>query len=197
MKDDQQKLEELYESIFDKIAGKFAAIKQGFQNNTEVYLNYWRTLTKDSLSAIDKYDRNVQLVVASMRAEPNSPAMATYEKIMMLKKFLVNQAVSPWKYEEFNCTSAPVKQSTKKTSSIKKPAVKTINDTKQATELSGYNEQFMREFNRLIENFEMKVEKNLESIEVPKNVERQVAGVINLKLHEIKKCFPQCPGYKR
>ena len=59
------------------------------------------------------------------------------------------------------------------------------------------NDQFLRDFNRLIENFELKVQQKFGMIDTPNKVNRQAAGVINSKLADIKRCFPECPGYKR
>ena len=113
---DQKQLEELYEGIFDGIRGAINSMKQGVipwvgeEGNTETYLEYWRSFTKETLSLIDKYDRNANSIVGEIAAEKDSPAEVTYRKIMLLKEFLNNQAVSPWKYGRFNCADVQQKK---------------------------------------------------------------------------------------
>jgi len=69
------------------------------------------------------------------------------------------------------------------------------NDLIWSKSLQENNNQFLRDFNSLIENFELRIQKSMGSITLPKKVNRNVIRVINGKLADIKKCFPECPGY--
>ena len=102
-----RQFDKLYESIFDGIRGAINSAKRGLipgmgeEGNSETYLEYWNTFTKNVLRLIDNYDRNV---TGDMEAYEGSEAKFAYERIMFLKKFLVNQGVSPWKYDKFDCS---------------------------------------------------------------------------------------------
>lgn len=149
MKKYSRRFDDLYESLFDGLRGAFNSIKRGTipgvgeEGNTETYLEYWKTFTKNALRLIDNYDRNVSHIVGEVVAEQGSEATFAYERIMFLKKFLVNQAVSPWKYDKFDCSAItanvtpPSSKSTKPSASTKRqrlsPSIIHSSNKKQVT----------------------------------------------------------------
>lgn len=68
-------------------------------------------------------------------------------------------------------------------------------DLISAKYLQKANQQFFRDFNELITDFELLVQRKMGDIKIPSRVNRQTAAVINSKLSDIKRCFPECPGY--
>lgn len=73
--------------------------------------------------------------------------------------------------------------------------MKKVTDLNTATGLTKHNKQFFRDFSNLIFEFEKKVEDKFKSVKVPDKVKRSTANVINGKISDIKKCFPECRGY--
>lgn len=125
---DQKQLEALYEGIFDGLRGAINSMKRGHipwvgeEGNTETYLEYWRSFTSNALKLIDNYDREVSGMVGELDALDGSPAKFAYERIMFLKEFLSKQAISPWKYDKFDC-SLLQKHLEKQTAKKRQPAV--------------------------------------------------------------------------
>ena len=70
-----------------------------------------------------------------------------------------------------------------------------VSDLRTATKLTKLNKQFFLDFNNLIFDFERKIESKFGSVQVPDKVKRNTANVINGKLSDIKRCFPECSGY--